>query len=224
MARASLVACVLVAVAGCARPCLARAPEKAAKEAASDFGVGRPFVLSLEHLAGVSYQRISFDQGGSRTSIQAGSFAPFVSPATPEARLGVHYFVVPGVSLGAVLDYVDNDAYGTSYLLGARVGYALPLSRRFAVWARCGVAYTHTKQTLSLTSATVSNVLPGGDVLLVFLPHEDFAILAGPMLEVGLSGEQTTDTTLPTTGATQRERLDFSYFEAALTIGVLADF
>ncbi len=224
MARALWAVAVLGSLFLAPGRAFAQAPASGAKTAVGAFGVAHPFVLSLEHLAGVSYQRIGFDGGDTRTSIQAGVFTPFVSPATPESRLGVHYFVARGVSLGALLDYVDNDSYGTSVLLGARVGAAFTLARGVAVWARAGIAYTHTSQTLSLSSATVSNVLPGVEVLAVLRPLDNFGIVVGPMFEIGVAGIQTTDRTLPTSGASQREQSRFSYFEAALTVGVLADF
>jgi hypothetical protein len=216
--RRALLAAAL-ALASFATTSRAFAQEPATETSA--FGPAHPFVLSVEHIGGVSYERLKFeDQDSSLTHVQVGLFTPFLIPVTPTARLGLHYVFDPGVSVGALLSYADNDELGTSYVLGARVGYAVPLSHSTSLWARAGALYIHSKVSLG-GKTTTRNILPGGELLFVFQPADNFGIILGPMFEIGVAGKQTSEpasSTLPT-----RER-SFDYYEASLTFGVLADF
>lgn len=187
------------------------------------FGQGNPFVVSVEHLGGVSYRRIKPEGGEASTYLQAGVFTPALSPSTPLARLGLHYFVAPSISVGGLFNYIDNDIFGTTYLIGARFGYAAALSPSTAVWARAGVSYSETEISL-FGSSTISAILPGGELLLVFHPTENFGIFLGPMFEISVGGKQEVEVTNFVTGAKETQERDLSFIEAALTFGVLADF
>ncbi len=188
----------------------------------SGFGTDHPFVLSLEHLGGLSYIRTKTEGGSAQSITQVGLFTPILAPTTPQARLGLHYFVAPQVSLGALLGYIDNDQLGTSYLVGARIGYAVPFSESSALWLRGGAFYMHTKVTL-LGSETVTNVVPGGEALFVFRPDEHFGILLGPMFEIGVAGKQRYESGGFGMPSSSVER-NYDYMEVGLSFGVLTDF
>jgi hypothetical protein len=201
----------------------ASAQEPVVETAGSGFGEAHPFVLSLEHLGGVSYQRIKFEGEDAQTATQVGLFTSFFSPVTPVARLGLHYFVAPNVSVGALLGYVDNDLFGTTWLIGARVGYAAPMSPTTALWIRGGILYTETKFS-AFGTLKFRDVLPGGELLLVAKVADNFGIMIGPMFEIGVAGKESVEApAIPGFTTTTPDR-KYSYFEAALTFGVLADF
>ncbi len=193
------------------------ASERAAAQESTGFGEQYPFVLSLEHLGGVVAQRIDPDNSGASTVVSAGLFNTFVYSG-PLQRLGVHYFVAPPLSVGALLHYSDNDIYGENLLLGARVGVAFPFSSSTALWVRGGIAYTSTKLE-SLGKITIRDVRPGAEVLLVLSPVDHFAVLLGGSFEIGVAGKRESESS---SGQTTSE--DFKYMEYGLTFGVLADF
>jgi len=183
------------------------------------FGVDRPFVLSLENLGGIS--RITFEpEGGDSESVtQVGTYFGFIPPFVPLPRLGLHYFVAPPISIGAILHYSDNDILGTNLLAGVRIGAGIPLSESTAVWIRGGIAYVSHEIEL-LGETTFTDVRPGGEVLLVLSPVEHFAFLVGGMFEIGIAGKQESESAL---GGSSSER-DYEHMEFGLTLGILADF
>jgi hypothetical protein len=125
------------------------------------------------------------------------------------------------VSVGALVGYVDNDMFGTSSLVGGRVGVSVPFSPSSAMWLRGGAIYTHTKIS-TLGSVTITNIVPGGEVLFVFRPVENFGIMLGPMFEIGVNGKEKFEASFFGPSASQEQK--FTYYEAGLTFGVLADF
>lgn len=187
------------------------------------FGIQRPFVVSLEHLGGVSWQKVETEEGGGisfsgdgDSTIQAGFFTPFFGFGGPRARLGLHYFVSPPVSAGLILNYNDSDA--ADYLLvGARVGVAFPLSTNAAVWLRGGVAYESTDYSGMIK---MKAFVPGGEVLLAIEPVEHFGFLIGGLFERTVGGKIEVQNFLgPGTVET-----DYTRTEIALSAGVFASF
>ncbi len=187
------------------------------------FGTKYPLVLSLENLGGVMYTRYERDgseaQGTLHTGTFIGNFASLLGGAAPIPRIGVHYFVAPPLSIGLLMSYSDNDNFGTTSLIGARVGAAFPISDSTALWLRGGILYTSTKTKL-LGDSTVSDVRPGGDLLFAIEAVDHFGFLIGGHFEIGVNGKIETDNPL---GSGTVER-DFKYMEAGLTAGVFADF
>jgi len=187
------------------------------------FGESNPFVLSLEHLGGVSYSRFEADgsSDGATSAIHAGVFTTQIPLLGPQSRLGLHYFVSGPISLGALLSYSDNDNYGTNTLVGARVGYAMPVGDSTALWLRGGISYVRTELGSGGFSITVSDFKPGAEALIVLHPVEHFGIIVGGMFEMGVAGKIKTKTSL--FGPSTENETDFKQMEVALTLGVLAD-
>lgn len=192
------------------------------------FGSEGQFVLSLEHLAGVTYTKMTPDDSGAfgdeedQEMIQAGTFIGFPSlgtllaPPSSAARIGLHYFVSPGFSLGALLSYADNDMFGTRLIAGARLGYAMPLGETSALWIRGGFLYAQNEIEVGSVDATTSGMVPGGELLFVFRPVEHFGIMLGPMFEYGFGKVKVE-------GGGDSNEADFKYFETGLTVGFFAD-
>lgn len=212
-----LIAIAMAAAVLSAAPSLA-AQEPVATAETRGFGVQNPFVVSLENLGGVS--RITMEPEGddAESSTSAGTYFGLVPPFAPIARLGLHYFVAPPLSLGAILHYSDNDVYGETMMAGVRIGAAFPISDGTAIWVRGGIAYVSHDEVLSLLEFT--DVRPGGELLFVLQPVEHFGFIVGGMFEMGIAGEMKTRSFL-TGDSIER---DYDYMEFGLTLGVLADF
>lgn len=206
----------------------ARAQEAASPESGT-FGGDRPFVLTFENLGGFAYTRVKPEDGDTTSNYQAGMFAvgalgglgEIAGLGGPMGRVGLHYFVAPSVSLGLLLGYADNDTFGSVWSTGARVGYALPMTGRNAVWLRAGVAYTHTKIDSFGGDVTFTNVAPGGEVLFVIEPVEGFGVMLGPMFEYGFA---KVESKVDFMGSSKTSSEKYKVLQLGLTFGILADF
>jgi len=181
------------------------------------FGSERPFVVSLEHFGGVSYTRVTPDEGDSDSAIEIGTFVshPLLTPGAV-SRLGLHYFVSPNFSVGGLVSYADNDSLGTLLLGGGRLGFATPLAPTTSLWIRGGALYWRNKLEIFSFQLKTSAVVAGGEVLFVFEPVEHFGILVGPMFEMGWV-KQSADVL----GVSQEKKA--KYIEAALSVGFFTD-
>jgi opacity protein-like surface antigen len=98
----------------------------------------------------------------------------------------VDYFVIPNVTIGAVvgLSTRSGRAATTAITLGARAGYNLQLGDRFSLWPTAGLNFAHfsTSDNGGSDSSTYFNL----DVPFLFhvVPH--FFLGIGPFLHVGL--------------------------------------
>ncbi|MBE7485056.1 MAG: outer membrane beta-barrel protein [Polyangiaceae bacterium] len=184
------------------------------------------FVLSLEHLGGYSNQRLEFEGSDAVTNQQFGLFTPFLGPFGSHARLGLHYFVAPPISIGGLLSYSDNDYFGTFLMVGARVGAALPVSGSTSIWLRGGIAYARTSLDFGGTTQSYTAILPGGEVLLAFKPLDHFGLLLGGMFEASVSGtaELERDPCSSTDPSPCTQERDFEQRELGLTFGAFIDF
>ena len=196
----------------------ALAPLEASAQESSGFGTERPLVVSLEHLGGAVHTR--FEAEGADEANKLTSIGTFIGPVFgqgPVARLGIHYFVSPPISVGGLLAYADNDSLGETLYLGARVGAALPLGTSTDLWLRGGVAY-YSHEISLLGTTTFTDVRPGGEALLAISPLEHFGLLAGGMFEIGVAGNIESE------GGGQTVDRDFDYMEFGLTLGVFGNF
>ncbi|MEZ4219828.1 MAG: hypothetical protein R3B13_02785 [Polyangiaceae bacterium] len=195
-------------------------PAVAQAQETSGLGSERPLVVSLEHVGGVVATRSKAEGADEATTIvSAGTFLGSFLGMLPMARLGVHYFVAPPVSVGALLSYSDNDAFGETVLFGARVGAAFPLGASTDLWLRGGVHYFRSEVSL-LGKTTLSDVRPGGEALFAFTAAENFGFLLGGMFEIGVAGKQETESRIPG----QTSERDFDYMEYGLTCGAFVNF
>jgi hypothetical protein len=198
--------------------CFARVAS-AQEDVQPGFGEKYRFVLALENVGGVARERFDSDSSEDASTLtQAGLFTPLVFPASTGARmrLGLHYFVAPPISLGALLSYSDNDEYGDYLQAGARVGVAFSLSPSTAIWLRAGAVYVRTEFGFGDSTTTTSNIVPGGEALLVMRPVDHFGFLLGPFFDIGVNGKIEDDDS--------DASADFDYMAYGLSFGVLGDF
>jgi len=128
------------------------------------------------------------------------------------ARIGVHYFLVPHVSLGGSLGYESTagsvsqpDAGGnysvdketdTQFLLHFKAGYLLNLSNSAGFWFRAGPGMNRTSFHPNQTGQHVVHQTfwtLGLDVLFVYAPVPMVGFFAGPTGDMSFVGRHSED-------------------------------
>ena len=161
------------------------------------FGLKSQIAVSSD--AGLSISNTSqTGQDGSTTTLQ-------LHPA-------VDYFVMDNFSFGGFLglDYTSNPGgHSTTFSIGPRVGYNIPISDRFSIWPKAGLSFASTSQTVdqrqivlpngststvSSSSTNSSNLALNLFVPVMFHPVEHFFLGFGPALDVDLTGDVKTTT------------------------------
>jgi hypothetical protein len=118
-------------------------------------------------------------------------------------RPAVDYFVIDHLSVGGFLGlaYVSTSAgSSTSFSVGPRVGYDIPVSRRFSIWPKAGLSIGHTSEDIddpdfeddtgeSNTSLQLNLFVP-----VMFHPVDHFFLGLGPALDQDLSGDNKATT------------------------------
>lgn len=130
------------------------------------------------------------------------------STTTLVLRPAVDYFVADYLSVGGFLglDYTSTPGgSNTTFSIGPRVGYNLPLSDRFSLWPKAGLSFASTSQDRDDVQ------LPGGGTIdadeesntsvqlnlfapFMFHPVEHFFIGFGPAFDLDLSGDNKATT------------------------------
>lgn len=190
----------------------------AAAQEAKALGEAQSFVLSLEHLAGYSYQHADPESDSEPLDThQFGLFTPYLGPFGSPARLGFHYFVAPPFSVGALATYADNDRLGTLVLIGVRAGVAIPMSAATSLWVRAGICYSRTTLDFGDQTTTYSAVAPGGDVLLAIKPLAHFGFLVGGTFENTIWAKEKVESD------NGNREMNYSQREIALSLGAFLE-
>ena len=105
-----------------------------------------------------------------------------------EVRPAADYFILPSVTLGAVVGFgIDNES-NKGILIGGRAGYVLNVTEHVSAWARAGITYNHISRDM-LPSVSATNVALDLPILYHFVPHL-FAGL-GPYYNLNLDGNDS---------------------------------
>lgn len=157
---------------------------------AGRFGAARQLAISSD--AGLFIENTSQsgdDDSGSTTNLQL--------------RPAFDYFVIDHLSIGGfvALDYSKVPAGdSTTWGIGPRIGYDIPLSDRFSIWPKVGFSFASTSTSTEVDSplvdgdATSSNVALNLFAPVMFHPVEHFFLGFGPALDTDLSGDVKTTT------------------------------
>lgn len=146
--------------------------------------------LAISSDAGLSISNSSQSgRGGSTTTLQM--------------RPAVDYFVIDHLSIGGFLglnyEHVPT-GHSTTWSLGPRVGYDIPLSGLFSIWPKAGLSFSTVAQTVSATSlapqtsSDSSNLTVNLFVPVMLHPATHFFLGFGPALDADVSGSVKTTT------------------------------
>jgi len=148
--------------------------------------------LAIMGEAGALVTHTSVSGGGSTTSVL---FRP-----------ALDYFVIDHLSVGAFTGVEYASAPGgstTTYGIGPRVGYDIPLSEQFSLWPKVGLSFNSTSVKvdavnvggITTPSSSDSNTALAFNLFvpLMFHSHHYFAGF-GPSLDTDLSGDPKSTT------------------------------
>jgi hypothetical protein len=174
----------------------------AAKASAEELGEKQNIVFSGERLFGFYIDNQSVGNGSNDVhrdhTVFAFGWQDSQDSTLTVPRLGIDYFVTRSITLGGNIglfshhqDVGRSSSTSTGVLFGARVGYAFRLSHAVSFWPRAGLTYTTVSTNGFSGDAHVFSL--SLDAPFTFAPSENFAILLGPCLEIGMLGKQNGD-------------------------------
>jgi hypothetical protein len=180
---------------------------KPAAAQAVTIGSQRSFMVSGEDMVGYFSEHVDYkDQNNLDFSATRNYLSlPF---RTAGVKLGLHYFVVPGLSLGGSVGfesrsgsntyqdvggvYTRSIATGTTFLLQPKAGYLLMLTPVAGFWFRAGLGFRYDRNRANDyqpdSNITDSSWHVSGDVLFVITPVPHFGFYIGPTGDLSLTG------------------------------------
>jgi len=188
--------------------------------------------VGVENITGYDATTIKYDDVANRQITDSTTQFSFLLKSG--ARIGVHYFIIPRVSLGGSLGYEsfsgsvtqpDGGGYysqdkqtNSRFLLHLKAGYLLPLSNTAGFWFRAGpgvnrTVYHPAQPTADKVTETFWTV--GLDVLFVYAPIPVVGFFAGPTGDISFVGRHSEDYIMPGnlsyshSGSYRRLGLDF---------------
>ena len=180
---------------------------------AQDFGSQGTVTLSAERVFGLHYThtRIEVNGGPADGDVSHSDVTTFgigwyrSETAFNNPRAAADFFVIDRLSLGGSLGFYlwgdDGDLQGL--IFAPRVGYAAPLSDAISIWPRGGLTFlSEEADDTDYTQFALS-----GECMFAFFPQETWAILAGPTLDLGLTGDREDD--------------DFSQYSFGIHAGIM---
>jgi hypothetical protein len=168
-----VVGCALLALPAGAR---AQDPASAAVSALGQgFGSQGQLVLSADLSGGPPFTGL----GGAHFDKTNGGGWNF------EIRPAADYFIIPAVTLGAVVGFGMNGDETKGVLLGGRAGFNFNLNEHISFWARGGLSYSYVSVSgTSFSDTYLSGNLP---ILYHFVPHLFVGI--GPYYNLNVTGD-----------------------------------
>jgi hypothetical protein len=175
--------------------------------AAPAFGEAGRFALTAEDVTGYSFRSLKYWDRNDRTVEYSRSAFSFAL-ASGGVRLGLHYFVIPGLSLGGTVGYESvsgsntyQDNPGTwstdvptnnHFVLAPKVGYVLMFTDVVGFWFRAGLGYERFKLRASEGDSRdyyrESFLMASADILFVCSPIPHFGLFVGPTGDRSLVG------------------------------------
>ncbi|MCU0657754.1 MAG: hypothetical protein MUF64_21575 [Polyangiaceae bacterium] len=215
-----------------------------------DFDRNSFFILSAERMFGFNYSSTKTEETAGNTTTTTTDASTGIGLLSPSGgnpfstpSLGLHYSVIPALTVGASLGLtriststtseqggtkVETEGDPTTTILFApRVGYIFGFTNAVYLWARGGISYyrssTSSEETVgnnkTTTESTNSGLALSLDPMLVITPVNRFGITLGPVFDIGLSGADKTETNSgSTTTTTERDVKTSNY---GLQFGIL---
>jgi hypothetical protein len=183
------------------------------------------FIFAIERITALNFDRVKISYTDEATDTDFDSTAKTtnlsllgVDPSSPAQlpRFALDYVVASGISVGGSIMFVtrslsEDDVTvapvgtrvdGSTFLAGARVGYAFPFDETFGIWPRAGLSYALATASSDLAdedgeetefSQSTHYFDLNLEALAVISPVEHIAIMAGPYLDLGLGGKHKVE-------------------------------
>jgi len=169
------------------------------------------------------------------------TFSPYTIP-----HLGFDYIVGGGFTVGGSLGFISgtgttktepvgmpsterDDAKVTVLAFAPRIGYAMALTPLIAFWPRGGITYFSIKSERTsqapmpiTTKTTISGVGLNLEPMFVFSPADHFGIVAGPVIDIPLSGTSSSEQTPQTGTPGPDDKIKFANY--GIAVGLLGYF
>ncbi|HKO49452.1 MAG TPA: hypothetical protein VJV79_17105 [Polyangiaceae bacterium] len=208
---------------------------------AQTFGEKGQIAISAERLFGFTYASARVTENGQDTNASVTHFSVLSSPVTiggtggatgvwagyGSPRVAGDYFVIDRLSVGAALGYAhwsgttetfgdaEETLTGDSFTFAPRVGYFLTFNEKVGFWPRGGFSYrTFSAGNNSGHDLALTLEAPFAFTL---IPHVVF--WAGPTLDLGLTGSQSTQQ-----GNGTKISQDFNALEFGIQTGLVVYF
>jgi hypothetical protein len=187
LARFRTVASLALALAlgmAMAGPATRACAQEIGREGNLAFGAERLFGLYLE-VRSIDEGPVEIDRDTTVIGIGWGLGAEYALLTIP--RLGIDYFLTDNLTLGGSFGLASVSVESFDYigfLLAGRVGYALRLSHEITFWPRGGLTFSTVAG-----DADVNVFALTFEGMFTFAPADNWAFLAGPVLDLGVVGE-----------------------------------
>lgn len=162
---------------------------------AQDFGSQGTVTLSAERLFGLhwTHTRFEYDPGDRVRRVDVNTFGIGwyrSETAFNNPRVAADVFVIDQLSLGGSLGFYvwGNDTDRQGLIFAPRIGYAAPVSDVVTIWPRGGLTYFSEEPPGGQDD--FSQFAFSGECMFSFFPQNTWAILVGPTLDLGLTGEE----------------------------------
>lgn len=239
-ARTPSIAAIVMVVLGLCSPVAADA----------GFAQRGQFVVSGDRLFGVVRGHTQETNGNEQTVTNYTGVSLLASPLSQVAshfaspRIAFDYLPINGLTLGLSAGYFNvalglRDSFQgrsmsidgpsvSGFMLVPRVGYAYMLTRSVGIWPRAGLTYLHVSETLSNSALNGTSTLKVSlnelaltlEAALALVPIEHVGFWIGPVLDVGLSGNQTQTQPSPAVGGSPSNETKTRTTEYGLQAGI----
>lgn len=215
------------------------------------FGSKGQFAITAEDLTGVYSDHIGYtDQNGNDNSLTTTRFSLLFSThgggnnivTSPASTLGLHYFVIDGLSVGGNIGYESRSGSvqsvqggrtfsqdlgsGSTFIFEPKVGYALMLNDLLGFWFRGGLSVAVDSEHPDAADTPIEDKftywLFSADVLFCIMPVDHFGFYVGPGIDISFTGSYKR--TRRVGGALQTLSFDSSYRRIKLGAGMIAYF
>jgi hypothetical protein len=207
------------------------APAARAQETAPEargFGERGSVLFSVENVFGVLDQTYT----GANNSSQSLNDNGFFPQGFVGTRLGISGLLSSGITLGGIVgvwNETGTNQNGGSFTvlnIGPRIGWAGCLKKYKALgfWGRVGPTFQFEHASQTTTAGNVSNNFSNDawaldlsfEAFLVWSPVDHFGLLAGPNVDLGLTGHESTSQT-----GQQGQSSDFGYHAVGMSFGLV---
>jgi hypothetical protein len=195
-----------------------------AGDGARGFGERGSILFSVENVFGVLDQTYTAGSGNtaSNQTLNDNGFFPQGFVGT---RLGINGLLSSGITLGGIFGVwnetstnQNNNGSFTALNIGPRIGWAGCLKKYKALgfWGRVGPTFQYVNIGSGGNNGADAWALDlSFEAFLVWSPVDHFGLLAGPNVDVGLTGHESVN------GAPPNSPTDFGYHAVGMSFGLV---